>query len=223
MIVRRCDECRNLTGILLDEFFELVGCVPIDIEVVCYIFFGYTRISEFLHPRRNAVIVTADEHDFLAVGVCTCNHDREVGCVAAVLCEERPVCHVDGVDHFFREVDEQFGSKRCAVAFFELFDCRGVDVGVVVAEEVGAVCAHIVDESVAVNIPEVCALRLGHKQRIRADGNHAAFGRSEVTVDTCGDDFERAFERFLALCYIVYFLGFVFQVHFCFLLNRDRC
>lgn len=117
MIVRRCDECRNLTGILLDEFFELVGCVPIDIEVVCYIFFGYTRISEFLHPRRNAVIVTADEHDFLAVGVCTCNHDREVGCVAAVLCEERPVCHVDGVDHFFREVDEQFGSKRCAVAF----------------------------------------------------------------------------------------------------------
>ena len=168
------------------------------------------------------MIVTADEDDLLAVGVGTRNHNREGSRVAAVLCEERPVRHIDGVDHLFGEVDEQVGGEGNAVALLHLFECGGVDVGVVIAEEVGAVGAHIVDESVAVEVPEVSPFCLGHKEGIGTDGNHTTFGGAEVTVNTGGDDLERALERLLALCDIVYFLGFVTELHNN-LLRRDRC
>ncbi len=223
MEIRRCDECRDLSGILFDEFLKLVGRVPIDVKVVGDVLFGDAGIAQFLHPGRHAVIVALDEDDFLAVSVSTGNHDCKVGRVAAVLCEERPVRHVDGVDHFFREIDEQVGRQGRAVAFFELFDCGGVDIGVVVAQEVGAVRAHIVDELVSVDIPEVRSLGFGHEQRIRADGNHAAFGGAEVSVNACGHDFERALEGFLAFAYIIYFLGTILKVHCSLLLMRDKC
>lgn len=211
--VRRGDEACDLAGVFLAECFELFRMVPVNIEVVDEIFFGDTAISEFLHPRSNAVIVAFGKDDFFAMGVCTSDHDCELSCIAAVLCEERPVCHFDGFAHFFCEVDSDVGNEGGAIAFLSLFCRRRVYVGIVVAEIVGAVCAHPVDDAVAVYVIDICALRVGHIKRIALDGDHTTFGRAKVTVDTCGDDVQRTFEGFLAFCYVYNFFRFVNKIH----------
>ena len=213
MIVRRGDETRDLTGILLDEFLELIGSVPVDVEVVGEVFLGDAGVAELLHPGSDAVIVAADEDDLLAVGVSTRDHDRERRHITAVLAEECPVRHIDGVDHLFRHLDHGLRDEGGAVALLELLDRRRVDVGIVVAEEVGAVGAHIVDVAVAVEVPDVGALRAGHEERISADGDHAALGGTEVTVDARGDEAERLLEERLTLGNVVYLFGFVLQFH----------
>ena len=71
----------------------------------------------------------------------------------------------------------------------------------------------IIDEPVAVKVPEIGALRFGHEQRIRADGDHAAFGGTEVTVNARGDVFERFFEELLSFGNVIYLFGFVVKFH----------
>lgn len=102
------------------------------------------------------------QNHFLASGISTRDHHRKLRDVVAVLCEECPVGHIDGLANFFRKFDGDIADKRGAVALLSLSGGGSVDVGIVIAQIVGAVTAHIVDDSVAIDIVYVRALRVIH-------------------------------------------------------------
>jgi hypothetical protein len=66
----------------------------------------------------------------------------------------------------------------------------------VVAQDIGAVGAHIVNEAVAVKIPEVGALGLGGIQGECLYGDITALGRALVAVDARGDDLDGTVKGF---------------------------
>ena len=118
------------------------------------------------------------------MGCVTCSHNSK-GCnVITVLCEESPVCGVNRVNHKLCKLNHLVGRRGYAVAELSLLKSSLVNVGIAVTENVRTVCAHIVDELVAVNIPEVCTLSLLGEERPRAYGNEVTFSRAEMTVNT---------------------------------------
>lgn len=137
------------------------------------------------------MIVTFDEDKFFAAGVCAADHHCKLSYVVAVFGEESPVTVGDSAQSF-REVDHCRRRGSGAVAFFVLSASGGVDVRIVVTQNVRAVCAHIVDVAVAVDVPKFAAFGSFAEKRPFGDRNHAAFGRTEVAVDACRDIFNRA-------------------------------
>ena len=197
------DKRSYLALVLGDNSLESRDIVPVDIDIVRNVLFDNAGIVDLLGPGRNTVIEAVDEDYLLAMGVGSCGHDSGSGDIVAVLCEESPVCAVDGVNKQLCELNRLVGRRGGAVALLCLLESGGVNVGVIVTEDVGAVSAHIVDEFVAVNIPEIGALRSVAEKRERADGDEAAFCRAEVAVNAGRNNLFGSFEHLSALCVIV--------------------
>lgn len=92
------DKRSYLALVLGDNSLESRDIVPIDIDIVRNVLFKDTGIVDLLGPGRNTVIEAIDEDYLLAMGVGSCGHDSGGGDIVAVLCEESPVCAVDGVN-----------------------------------------------------------------------------------------------------------------------------
>lgn len=79
--------------------------------------------------------------------------------------KKRPVGGANGIDKQLRELYHLHGGSGHTVAELPLRRSRRINVGIVVAEDVRTVCAHIVYEAVAVNVPETAALRPFREER----------------------------------------------------------
>ena len=169
---------------LVNELLKSVKVVPVNIEVVGNVLGENARIVDLLNDCGNTVIEAVNEDDLLSVGCVTGSHDSKGRNVVTVLCKESPVGCVDCVNHKLCKLNHLVGRRSYAVADLSLLKSSLVNVGIAVTENVRAVCAHIVDELVAVNIPEVCTLSLLGEEGPCADGNEVTFSRAEMTVNT---------------------------------------
>ena len=149
------------------------------------------------------MIEAVKEDYFLFVGVCARGKDSALCCVVAVFCKERPVGCVNGVNKKLCALNHNLVGRGGAVAELHLLHGGGVNVGVAIAENVRAVGAHIVDIFVAVNIPEVCALRLFGEARPSVYGDKLTFGGAEVAVNACGDNLCSSFVPLVGFCVFV--------------------
>ena len=199
VVIRLRNQRGDLILVVLNRFFQRRNIVPREDDVVAHVLFEHAGIVLFHLPRRHAVIVALEEDDLLAVGVGTGGHHGALGGVVAVLCKECPVGGSDGVDQQVGAVHGYAHRRSGAVAGFHLLFGGGVHVGVVVAEDVRTVGAHIVDVFVAVHVPDIGALRLGCKQGPVGHGDELSLCRTEVTVDARGNDLGGLGKEFSAL------------------------
>ena len=150
------------------------------------------RVVDLLRPGSDTVVVALEEDDLFSVGIGTGGHDGQGGGVAAVLGEEGPIGAGHGVHQEVCKVDHDGIRESSAIRNGSLAGGGGIHVGIVVAQDIGAVGAHVVDEAVAVQIPEVGALCLGGVQGKGLHGDVAALGGTLVAVDARGDDLDGA-------------------------------
>ena len=211
------DERCDLALVLLNYSLEALKIVPVNIEVVGDILGKNAGVVDLLAPGSDAVIEAVDEDYLLPVGGCSGGHDSCGGGVAAVLCEESPVSRSDGVDKALRELDYLGRGRGDAVLYLSLCKSCGVNIGVIVAEHVGAVSAHIVDEFVAVDIPEVGALSLLAEEGICRYGDAAALSGALMAVKTGGDYLSGSLKELGAFIIFIYF-----ETHFANLLMLNR-
>ncbi len=204
--VRLGDDRGDLVLVVLERLSELVIVVPVDIDIVFHVFRDDAGVVDLLGPGRYTVVIALEEDDLLAVGMRSRAHDG-AGCgVVSVLGKECPVSGCDGVDQQVGEIDHDGVRQRGAVRDGPL-SCRGlIDIGVVVPEDVGAVRAHVVDEPVAVEVPEIASLSFLGIERERFDGDVAAFRGTLVAVNAGGDHFAGMSERFPALREFINFM-----------------
>jgi len=194
---------RDLTRVILEDLTQAVEVVPIDVDIVHYVLGEDAGIVDLLRPGRDAVVVTLEKDDLFAVGIGSRGHNGEGGDVVSVLCEERPIGACDGIDEELGELDHFGRGQSRAVAESSLRCSRGVNIGVIVAENVRAVGAHIVDKLVAVKVPDISAFCLRGEERERLDGGIASLGGSEMAVDARGDDLHCAGKRLAAFIVII--------------------
>ena len=152
------DKRSDLALVLGDNSLESRNVVPVNIDIICNVLLDNAGIIDLLGPGRNTVVEAVDKDDLLAVSCSSRGHYGSGGDVVAVFSEESPVCTVDCVNEQLGELDRLVRRRSCAVALLCLLERGCVNVGIVIAEDVGAVCAHIVDELIAVDVPEIRAL-----------------------------------------------------------------
>ena len=197
------DDSRDLPRVFLEDLAQTVDIVPIDVDIVHYVLGEDAGIVDLLRPGRHAVVIALEKDDLFAVGIGSRGHNGKGSDVVSVLCEERPIGACDCINEKLGELDHFGRGQSRAVAESSLLCRRGVDVGVVVAENVRAVCAHIVDKLVAVKVPDIGALRPRGEEGEGFDGGIASLGGAEMAVDARGDDLHRAGERLAAFIVIV--------------------
>ena len=78
-----------------------------------------------------------------------------------------------------------------------------VHIGVVVAQDVGAISAHIVNIAVSVDVPEAGALGPLGKLGIGAHGDEAALGGAQMSIDPGGNGLGRPGKGLAALGMII--------------------
>ena len=179
---------RDLTRVFLEDLAQAVKIVPIDVNIVHYVLGEDAGIVDLLRPGRHAVVISLEKDDLFAVGIGSRGHNGEGGDVVSVLCKERPVGTCDGIDEELGKLDHLGRGQSRAVAESSLRCRRGVNVGVVVTENVRAVGAHIVDKLVAVKVPDISAFCPRGEEGERLDGGIATLGGAEMAIDARGDD-----------------------------------
>lgn len=187
---------RDLALVFFEDGFERVEVVPIDVNIVHNVLGNDTGVVDLLRPGRDAVVISLKENDLLAMRIRSRGHDREGGHVAAVLGKERPIGARDGINEQFGKVHHLGRGQSGTVADSSLRCRGGINVGIVISENVRTVRAHIINKTVAVEIPDVRALGFRGVEGERLNGCIAPFCGSEVSVDTRGNDLHRAGERF---------------------------
>ena len=130
------------------------------------------------------MIETVNEDYLLSVCSVTSSHNSELSCIVTVLCKECPVSCLNSVNHQFSKLNHLVRRGGCTVCNLSLLHSSLINIGVIVTEDVGTVCAHIVDEFISVNIPKICALSLLREERPCTYGNEVTFSRAKVTVNT---------------------------------------
>ena len=194
---------RDLTRVFLEDLAQAVKIVPIDVDIVHYVLGEDAGIVDLLRPGRHAVVISLEKDDLFAVSIGSRGHNGEGGDVVSVLCKERPVGACNGIDEELGKLDHFGRGQSCAVAESSL-RCRcGVNVGVVVAEDVRAVGAHIVDKLVAVKIPDIGTFCPRGEEGERLDGGIASLGGAEMAIYARGDDLHCAGKCLAAFIVII--------------------
>ena len=158
MHVRLTDDSGDLSAVGGEDLLERINVVPRNVDIMHNILFDDAGIVDLLRPGRNAVVVALEENDLFAVRMCTRGHDSKAGHVVTVLGEERPIGAGHSIDQKLGEIDHDRRGCRRAVALLSLLGGSLLNVGIVVAEDVGTVRAHVVNKAVSVYVPEVAAL-----------------------------------------------------------------
>jgi hypothetical protein len=108
-------------------------------------------------PRGGTVIRPLRHQDLAPAGGRARDRRAHRGRVGAVLLEHHPIGVRDARHQAFGQFDETRGGAVQAIAQCGLARCGGFDLGVVVAQQVGAPAAHEVDELTSVDIPQSAA------------------------------------------------------------------
>ena len=195
VIVRRGNDAGDIAVVIGENAFEHLNVVEWNRDDVLNIFIENSRITDIEHPREDAVIAADKFDDLLSTGRGSRRQHREVRDVASILREHRPIGAVNRVNEKFGQLDHAMGRNRGAVCFFHLGSCGGVYFGVIVTQDVRAVSAHIIDKTVAIDIPEMCPFRSFTEDRIRRHGDKTAGRRPQMPRHTGGNDLCRSIEQ----------------------------
>ena len=199
---------RDLIFVFLKDPLQSLVVIPVHIDVVADILLQNTRVIDLLGPGRNPVIISLEKYDFLLVGISSRRHDRQSGHIISVFREKRPVSRMNRIHQQFREIDHFRRRRGHAVAKLHLSSGRRVHIRVTVAQHIGAVSAHIVNETVSVHIPEIAALRPLTEQREGVHRNETALCRPQMPVHAGRNHLDRPGKFFSALCIGIQFSHF---------------
>ena len=133
------------------------------------------------------MVASRELDDLLAPCVGPGGQHSQVGHVAAVFGEEGPVRRAHHAHQLFSQLHHDFPGQHPAVDLLQLFFGGLVNRRVVVAQHDGAVGAHVVDEAVAVHIPEIGALGVVDIKGVGRHRDKAALRRTQVPVNAGGD------------------------------------
>ncbi len=195
VVVRGRYETGYLTPVLLNGFAEAFKVVPLHGKYIFFIVIGNAVVPLSLHPGRHTVVSATDHQYFFAPGFSPGNHHCVVGHVAAVLCKECPVCRGDELSHVLCKLNHYRWYTCHAVPQLRLLlSCR-IDFRVAVTCNHGPVCAHVIYELVAVNVPYAAPLCPCCKEGVVRGGYKRC--RAVVAVYAAGDYLRRFFEKFL--------------------------
>ena len=195
----------------MEQRLQTLEIVPVCVQVVADILLEDAGVVDLLCPGRNAMVIALKKDDFFAAGKGAGGHHRKCGDVVAVFGKECPVGGFNGFDEQLGKIDHHSRGRGDAVLLLALLPGGLVNIGVAVAEDIRAVGAHIVNEAVAVNVPEVSPLRALGKERECVHRDKTALRRALMAVHAGRDHPQRALEE-LAAVFIC--IGFVF--HFLF-------
>ena len=175
VVVRLGNDTRYVTVVLVIDSLKSFHVEPGNDYVVCNFLRKNAGIVGLLCPLEITVIVALEEYNLLFACMRTCAHYGKCSGVRTVLHEEGPVRTVDRIFKEFGTLYHLVRDRCCAVTALELLDCRGIYIVIAVAQYVRAVCAHIVDVAVAVNIPEICAFCVIAHEGPFCDGKEKTF------------------------------------------------
>ena len=187
MHIGLADDCGNFSLVVVKHFLQRLEIVPWHIEVVCYILLQNAGVVRFLRPLADAVVVALEEDDLLAAGMGAGSQNGQCGGIAAVLGKEGPVGRGHGIHQQFRKFHHLAGGNADAVLQNTLGCSSRIHIRIMVTQNIGAVAAQIVNEAVAVHIPEAGALGAGGIEGPCLHGGIAGAGRAFVAVDTGGN------------------------------------
>ena len=193
MMIRCRDEGGDFAGICGDRSFEGGNIVPWNTDYIFVVVFEYAMMAGGLHPGGGAVITAGDSDDFLSTGRRARGHDRVIRHVRTILCEEGPIRYRDQVHEKFRQFDHARGGRAGGIRQGHLLRISGIHHSIHVTQDHGTVCAHIINEIVAVNVPEMRTFGLRGKEGVMCDGH--AGRRAEVAVYPAWDYFRRTGEQ----------------------------
>ena len=186
------DQRGDVTLVLFPHAFERIHIKPRDDDVVCHILGQNAGVIRLHRPGVVAVIIALEEDRLLALGVRAGAEHGKGRRIGAVLHEVGPVGAGDRACQQLGALHHLVGGSGGAVARLQLFQRGGVHIGVVVAEDIGAVGAHHVDVAVAVHVPKVSPLGAGADKRPLFQRQKQALGRTEMPIDAGGNDMQRA-------------------------------
>ena len=198
------DQRGDVTLALFPHAFERIHVKPRDDDVVCHILGQNAGVVRLHRPRVVAVVIALEEDRLLALGMRAGAEHGKGRRIGAVLHEVCPVGTGNRVHKQLGALHHLVGGGGGAVARLQLFQCGGIHIGVVIAENIGAVGAHHVDVAVAVHVPKIGSLCAGTEERPFFQRQEQSLGRAEVPVDAGGDDMQRAVKPRAALFVCVF-------------------